>query len=440
MTTVLLAALSAIIALDLAAGYALRWFYRRWDPTGSEGSFPKRLREHLRSEMGRHYLFCDHANLVQEDGGYRKTTTFDPYVGWRWPVERRIYLEPGRAMKPLLPPGAGLFTDRFGVIPNHREAPVDLENKLPSQFRVFMLGGSSLAGAASLRNKTGECIGNDGTITARAETLLNDGPGDVKFQVINLSVHAYRSNNELISYASEFSHYPHDMVIAFHGYNDAVLARLDATSRVWSGASYSPANVLNLISWNEEVMSKVRHQESASLLGLALRLVPQVLSGSSLAILARFAISLLTSGQHGGADSSASLGEDEVQRIEVYAERLTANDLRLAAIAVAEGKSFVSILQPILATKRRPTEEERKFLPEPSQEAHYRRFMAAAREAYSKRAADFERLGARFLDWSSILDDSPERLYSDIIHYSDAGIEIIAGKLAKVIRGREAGR
>ncbi len=86
-----------------------------------------------------------------------------------------------------------------------------------------MLGGSSLAGVASLRNETGECVGNDGAITARTEALLNDGPGTVKFQVVNLSVHTYRSNNELISHASEFSHYPHDMAIAFHGYNDAVL-------------------------------------------------------------------------------------------------------------------------------------------------------------------------------------------------------------------------
>ncbi len=109
MTAVLLSALAAIIALDLAAGYALRRFYRRWDPTGSEGGLLKRLRDYLRPEMSRHYLFSDHANLVQADGRYRKTTTFDPYVGWRWPVERRIYLEPGRAMKPLPPPGAGLF-------------------------------------------------------------------------------------------------------------------------------------------------------------------------------------------------------------------------------------------------------------------------------------------------------------------------------------------
>ena len=76
--------------------------------------------------MRHHYLFSDYADMIQEDGSYRKNTTFDPYMGWRWPVESRVYLDMGQRVKDIPLASAGLLTDRFGIIPSHRKPSGEL--------------------------------------------------------------------------------------------------------------------------------------------------------------------------------------------------------------------------------------------------------------------------------------------------------------------------
>ena len=437
----------AVIAADILLGRALRTFYRHWTPATTEAmrvvkgrtSLPHRLREFLKTELSRHYLYSDHRSVLQPDGGFRQSTLFDPHVGWRWGPSRRIYLHPAEGTRPTH--DTGLFTDRFGHIPNHLDVTLDLERKLPNQYRVFVLGGSSVAGPASVCTETGLGIRNAGTIPAETERVLNARAGGRRFQVINLGVHAYRSFHELIYYATEWSHYPHDLVVAIHGYNDAVLSRLDGPTRLWSDTSYTPANVLNLVDWSEEVMRLVRFQQRCSTVRVVAGLAKEILLGSTAAILARFTYREVRHSIDSDAGTiepkedvshpGQTLTPEMREQIDAFARRLVANDLRLAAAAAAEGRRFISIVQPMLVTKRHPTPEEAPYI---RHAEHYRAFQGAARACYRNRTADFSALDAETLDWSDLLDDSRERLFSDIIHYSDLGIRVIAERLADVIR------
>ncbi len=451
----IIAALCALVALDVLLGLALRRFYRRWVPTGglqnpseSDDSLRGRFKRHLKTALDAHYLFNDHKDVRQEDGRYRKTILFDPYAGWRWGLDARVFLDRRSNIKTSAGSRAGLYTDRFGILQNDPDRPVDLGRKDADVFRVFVLGGSYLAGLASLHTESGTGIANDGTITAVTERLLGNDVGR-RYEVVNLGVHAYRSINEFAAYATEFSHYPHDLVIAFHGYTDAVLARLDAPSRTWSDAGYSPVNVLNLISWNEDAIRQMRWLNGRPPARLIASLIVQSLRAASIPILARFAASEAVRWRRRRKEGSSlavvedavpAPGERTLAQLRAYADRLVANDLRISAIAAVEGVPFVSILQPILITKRTPTEQERAYLPDPSHTAQYRAFYEAARERYADRHDAFATFGAASVDWSGLLDDRTGQAYSDVVHYSDTGIREIAKRLADLIRSvAEAG-
>ena len=86
-----------------------------------------------------------------------------------------------------------LQVDAFGFIKNDTSEDRDLLTKGPNTFRIFMLGGSTIAGIGAGTNEN--------TISTHLERALNaasDGPR-VFFEVINADVvGGYQSTLELI--------------------------------------------------------------------------------------------------------------------------------------------------------------------------------------------------------------------------------------------------
>ncbi|HAA75739.1 TPA: hypothetical protein DCE37_11540 [Candidatus Latescibacteria bacterium] len=86
-----------------------------------------------------------------------------------------------------------LQVDAFGFIKNDSSEDRDLLTKGPNTFRIFMLGGSTIAGIGAGTNEN--------TISTHLERALNaasDGGPRVFFEVINAGVGGYQSTLELI--------------------------------------------------------------------------------------------------------------------------------------------------------------------------------------------------------------------------------------------------
>jgi hypothetical protein len=100
----------------------------------------------------------------------------------------------------------GLGIDRYGFYHNGDEKR-ELLPKEGRLFRIFILGGSTMAGLGASSNTA--------TIPAQLEKMLNERAGWPKqkhFEVINAGVPGYTSAQELALFALELVHYEPDMV------------------------------------------------------------------------------------------------------------------------------------------------------------------------------------------------------------------------------------
>ena len=460
------------LSIDAVLGYGLRHLYSRRYPQSDLNpthvpsiieSIWVSFRKFLSTALDKHYLVSgSHRRLIQPDGNFESTTVFDPHYGWRWATSRRVYLSPIERTLKRPPADAGLFTDSNGIIPNGADFEVNLANKLPGQYRIFLLGGSSVAGAASRTNSTGHSICNNGTIAAVLERKLAGVSENMTFQIINAGVHGYASAQEFLYYGLELVHLPHDMVISFHGYNDANLALYHHVSIEGDSPGHWSINRPNLQNRIFEVTSRVRSQEQSSILRLAVSLFRQVLGGLTTVLLVSYCMHSLkniTRGYHmrereiqkakdtrwtfeSTVNNSVSEmvqthkpSQEMLTRIDEYAERMVTNDLHLGSIAASKGKVFLSILQPILVSKHTLTEEERVSVPSGDKAAVYRAFIESTRRYFRDHSHDARVLGGHFIDFSPLLDSSEKRLYSDVIHYSDEGIDFICNHLSEIVSG-----
>lgn len=120
---------------------------------------------------------------------------FDPFLAYRYHPNTK-YLN--------------LAINEHGFIDNGRPFP-DLFHKDKNVTRIFLLGGSSLAGSGASSNAT--------TIAAQLEKLLNEQrPG--RYEVINAGVDGYFSYNELAYCLFDLINYQPDILIFYDGWND----------------------------------------------------------------------------------------------------------------------------------------------------------------------------------------------------------------------------
>ena len=107
--------------------------------------------------------------------------------------------------------------DRYGFTLDTNDDPTrDLTKKDACEFRIFMLGGSTVLGRF-LESK-------DGTLPARLERLLNEqSPPGIVYSVVNAGKPAYISVQTFLEHALyiKYSLQP-DFVVHFDGSNDSV--------------------------------------------------------------------------------------------------------------------------------------------------------------------------------------------------------------------------
>lgn len=138
--------------------------------------------------------------ILLRAGKQINVTKYDPWLGYRFMPEMTYELE--------------LKTDRRGFIVNASKDVIEIE-KPTKTYRIFLLGGSTVAGWRATSSKT--------AIAAYLERFLNLPNYPIRnFQVINAGVVGYFSPKQLVRAQLELVHYRPDMIITLDGYNDFV--------------------------------------------------------------------------------------------------------------------------------------------------------------------------------------------------------------------------
>ena len=136
--------------------------------------------------------------------------------------------------------------DQYGFSLDSNDDPQrDLTQKDACEFRIFMLGGSTVLG----RHLTSK----DDTLPARLERLLNEqSPPGIVYSVINTGKPAYISVQTFLEHALyiKYSLQP-DLVIHFDGSNDSV-----GHPKYWPNEKY-PGVRDNIPRYTEDVFSKI---------------------------------------------------------------------------------------------------------------------------------------------------------------------------------------
>lgn len=327
----------------------------------------------------------------------------------------------------------GYTTDSYGFIHNGDKSRQLTEDR----FKIFILGGSTIAGHGS------SC--NDQTISAHLEKLLRARYKHI--DVINAGVSGYRSPEEFLRLTHQIMFYHPDIVISFNGTNDFMFPYKEYKSRKHSyfvsqydqqlfqtlaqtrSVWWSIKNfIYNLVKFNEYTYTRFVMEKGISfLLGK---------SGSS----------------------SKSDVVTNVQRI-VGVRNLPARDIqyqdehfepeldeRLSyylsylkqtqAVVEGLGGKYFYFLQPILLAEKRYLPESEEKARKLTRYAFYKKDKVdiVKRARYFWKRADelVRQTNIQYADLTDIFSDQGE-FYSDFDHYTDQGNAFIAEKLFQAL-------
>lgn len=387
--------------------------------------------------------------------GDRILTKYDPWFGYRNPGNFKLKNFP---------------TDRYGFIVNGEPAG-DLSKKPPGTYRIFILGGSTIAGLGS---------GSPGnTITAQLERMLNSPPRDNRrqFQVINAGIVGWYSPQEVALAQFELLYYKPDMIITFDGLNDMVESshRPDKTTEKYYWHSYQ--SMLKRQISNPQISTKLfgaaftdstfNPARKFYSLHLAFYKIPGLLRtffNKRRVRKQRKTLSKELMEKLDIAKKSTHLPRwcwknilkiddwmeyDDINRTPgadngFFADRYIRNLKNLSVICKANNIDYLAVLQPVLIPEFKAHLsglekfayycETHNFYYFQSDKKNYR--LSALN--YYKRAIELaeKEITGVFHDRSKMFYDVDKQLYSDWWHYNKEGNKLIAGTLKQLIEMR----
>lgn len=337
-------------------------------------------------------------------------SSYDPWLGYR----------------PDTNNNNGLYvTDRYGFISSNRER--DLSIKRPGTYRIFVLGGSTMAGhGASSAERT---------IPARLEEILNKA-GRGRYEVVNAAVPGYYSSQELASTVNELLYLSPDMILVMDGYNDFFKLFQEPPSHERPGIYYHwnyyqeyLHDHINALNTGFQLPPRLRLCNYSYFCDMFLRLLWKI--GQPKGSLTPPS----TAPENpAGAGPRSDLGPADFSEVLAHYET---NVRLMAEAAQIRRVTFLAVLQPLLVFKKKhsPAEESQlqaqvKLVAD-SMKVDAKRtlengFSAASRNLHLP-------LGTRFVDASALFADRHEELFVDWVHYNDAGNEVIAQFLSQQI-------
>jgi len=329
-----------------------------------------------------------------------------------------------------------LKTDSRGFIGNGSNNVIEIE-KPTKTYRIFLLGGSTVAGWRATSSKT--------TIAAYLERFLNS-PNYPKrnIQVINTGVVGYFSPQQLVRAQLELVHYRPDMIITLDGYNDFV----------WSSTTFNrPVGyrvkdwVPNSHGYQDSLRTGFASMQSFSgsfrqFMWVTRNIFSDPFSRLYTVQLLKYAFSKLTRFFHSEVRRKRPTPGRFIARfnpkgIESYKENL----ISLIGSMHARDVKVVVLLQPNLSfTNKQLTLKERLFLETIGVEFDgwlpaVKRYHDSARDMFFKIKENFHDGRSVWVeDLSSLFDSNSNTVYADQYgHYNDYGNGLIAKRLKDIL-------
>jgi lysophospholipase L1-like esterase len=272
--------------------------------------------------------------------------------------------------------------------------------KPPGEFRVFVMGGSTVLFGSPVTN----------TIPGALEAALRGG-GMPQARVYNFGVAAFVSNQELALLVHRLVYLNPDLVIAYDGGNDLVFPWI---------YDPRPSFPFNFLVW-EEAIDKLSNTGDRS---------------KTIASLAQD--SVLLQALVGTTDWDIRSGRDSLRRKAAYpgepwkraiVDSYARNIAAMCRTARSEGVLFAAYFQPMLSYSEQKLDERQLKMSGGAEMVEgvrdERRLVPAAVAAKMNPAE----AGCRFADVSDLFEDEPAT-FTDVIHVKDEANRVIARRIA----------
>ncbi len=297
--------------------------------------------------------------------------------------------------------------------------------KEKGEFRIFVLGGSTLmgVGASDMAH----------TIPANLKRFLENAGADPRLKVINAGVGGFRSTQEHLYLITKIAALEPDMVIVFDGANDA-----DSTAEFLNGSgeptyhSYGPGDYLahyNFLTLGGSVRFLIDQSRAYS---------RRIADYSTFLVLVTNGFAKLNSmrakrrAKNGTAQKFAADPPDQERVFSFYPKTIS----KIIEYCRSHGMLVACFLQPHIGTgKKQLHPREARYYPR-LDEFPLRTAFERFSQAFSSLKGKYSFAPDVFVaDYTGLFEETPQELYVDGTHYNDRGNEIIARQMATDIMG-----
>lgn len=333
-----------------------------------------------------------------------ETAQYLPYIGYR-------YAPFAKDVRP------GLDADRHGFIHNG-DAGRDLSTKPDGLFRIFIVGGSNVAGNGQPHE----------TIAAGLERRLNaQAGGSRRFEVVNAGASAWLASQELAMLTYYLADFQPDLVVTFNGFGDVYHAIRAPRER------YHPNINQHLV--NQSRAAFVHERSISGTLGQGVGMIKA--RSYAAEVLMQMGASLRA--RRGGEETAAAPAPLFPDPLGYYRRNMrlmfaTARSLEVPLLAV---------LQPtLLASNSAGRAYREPLMAETASSWSSIDFWGEKDALYAEARSIFRGLAREFddgrtglvRDYSLLLDAEAEPSYIDQAHFTPAANAIIADALAADIQ------
>ncbi|HEC24178.1 MAG TPA: SGNH/GDSL hydrolase family protein [Chloroflexi bacterium] len=271
--------------------------------------------------------------------------------------------------------------------------------------RLIMVGGSAVAGAG---------VHDDESIPAYLEALLQEEMG-CPAEVINAGTPGYTSTQELVLFQFRLLPLDPDIVIVFDGRNDVYFA----TSPRWDPLYSPPLQHANAI----------LHGENRA--PLPERVWNWLTAHSVLASTLNQIVIRLRGIEAGMTPAQRAQLTMHREVLDVYARNLRL----IGVLGQAHDVPVVFVVQPVLGAGDKPLSDEEEQILDIRRGHGYMDLMLETYPDLAQTAlAVGDEMGIPAFDYSRVFDNVRETVYSDDVHLTARGNEIVAQRLMEDLR------
>ena len=329
------------------------------------------------------------------------------------------------------------FVDRRGVRHNSqgfRRSTEVARAKPAGTYRIFLMGGSAAYGTGGLwphLQREYAVLDNAETIDAYLERMLADSLPGVRVEVINAAITSTWTHHHLIYLNQTLLGYEPDMVLFMDGYND----------------------YFHTAPTHDQFGDYLYKTEASRILGEPTLGALVAANGwwlyrrdplAHVTIRALRNLKLLVTAERDAEREPIDVAGAMSRLRQVFPRSALRMHRRSGLILRDEGVIPVFMLQPMLIAERdnKPMEEMERRLFDFNVTSHLPRYEQFAREAIAYFREQEEtmarEIGAEYIDLTGIYAGVPEQTYTDYVHLTPRGNELlalhVAGRLLPVIR------